>query len=278
MFSHAEVSHAKAIMETCGPTYLWATRFFPRHIRNSVYVLYGFVRLADDLVDTTAPHAQRLADITIFIDGWNARDTNSPYALTYSSMDTLCQHYDIPSEWVDAFLSAMVQDTQDTVYHTYADLEQYMYGSAAVIGLMMTKILGYTDPKALQYAQDLGYAMQLTNFLRDIREDRDIYGRIYLPQETLDEYGITCQDIENHTYPKNWNAAIELLAKKCDDMYANAKKGEPYLVRGRWVIRLANILYASYLTKIRHSGYRVYDSSYKLSVWHKLKYTFSSLF
>ncbi len=95
------------------------------------------------------------------------------------------ERYRIPVEEGEAFLKSMFMDKEKTVYETYPELEEYMYGSAAVIGLMVTRIVGYHSDEAFPYAAKLGYAFQLTNFFRDIREDSEELGRIYMPPDEL---------------------------------------------------------------------------------------------
>jgi phytoene synthase len=101
----------------------------------------------------------------------------------------LWHEHDIPFRWSEEFFDAMFQDTQVDHYASYEDLQKYMYGSAQVVGLMMCKILRI-PPEAYPYACALGEAMQLTNFLRDVREDRCEYKRMYMPRDLLHYYEI----------------------------------------------------------------------------------------
>jgi 15-cis-phytoene synthase len=91
----------------------------------------------------------------------------------------------------------MLMDCDLHRYQTYEQLDTYMYGSAAVIGLMMCEVMGDPDPRAIPYAHVLGDAMQMTNFLRDIREDFVELDRIYLPQQDLARYQLSHRDIED---------------------------------------------------------------------------------
>ena len=114
----------------------------------------------------------------------------SPHPILHITAQTW-RNYEIPFEYSTAFIDAMIQDTHVSRYETYADLERYMYGSAAAVGLMMGHVIGFSDPVALEHAKKLGYAMQLSNFLRDIEEDYFQRGRVYLPQDELAEYSLS---------------------------------------------------------------------------------------
>ena len=120
-------------------------------------------------------------DITIY---HNARCSNSRGALA------LLRERGIEPKTIASFMQSMKMDTHVSRYETYRDLEVYTYGSAAVVGLMMCRIAGVTDERATPHAEALGVAMQLSNFLRDMREDWR-RGRVYVPMEDLARFGYT---------------------------------------------------------------------------------------
>ena len=182
-----------------GRTYYLATRLLPAWKRRHVHALYGFTRYADEIVDRTEDlppgRARRPAATT-------GPAASSP-ACTASRSTTRCcpavlhtiAVFDLDRADFASFLRSMAMDLTVTSYPTYDDLLDYMEGSAAVIGTMMLPILGSSDPAAAREpARQLGFAFQLTNFIRDVAEDLD-RGRIYLPDEDLAKFGVTREDL-----------------------------------------------------------------------------------
>ena len=158
-------------------TYFNSSFFFPKSIRRDVYILYGFVRLADNYVDSVP---QDREGFYRFQNRYRLAFAGTPSGETV--IDTfvdLIHRRGFDPEWVDAFLFSMEQDLTKRNYDSLDETLRYIYGSAEVIGLFMAKILDL-DPESYQYAQYLGRAMQYINFIRDIHEDRSL-GRRYLP-------------------------------------------------------------------------------------------------
>jgi 15-cis-phytoene synthase len=172
----------------------------------------------------------------------------------------------------------MIADTYTTRYATYADLEGYMYGSAGVVGLMCSRVLGATSDAALEPAKSLGYAMQLTNFLRDIAEDIDTRGRIYLPQEDMKLFGITDDDIVAHRTGEAWNRLMRYEIKRAQDLFACMYDGIGHLpAYARYPVMLSAHLYAHYLVKIEQMDYNIYTSTpIRISRWERMKITYQT--
>ncbi|MHB1213059.1 MAG: phytoene/squalene synthase family protein, partial [Candidatus Nanopelagicales bacterium] len=171
-----------------GKTYYLATLLLPPAKRPYVHALYGFARYADEIVDdlSSALGQAEKAELLgawgrAFLDDVERGRSDDPIRIAV--VDTV-QRWQIPLEHFQAFLHSMTMDLTVTEYPTYADLHEYAYGSAAVIGLQMVPILEPTDPEAYPRATELGVAFQLANFIRDVGEDLD-RGRIYLPLDDL---------------------------------------------------------------------------------------------
>ena len=176
-----------------GKTYYLATLLLPPHKRPHVHALYGFARYADEFVDSlSAPDPEELlrwgGQFLVDLERGHS-DDEIGRALIHTA-----RTFDIPHAHFRDFLASMRMDITVTGYATYADLEHYMYGSAAVIGLEMVPILGPLTDEAYPRARALGEAFQLSNFIRDVGEDLR-RGRVYLPQEDLDRYGVTRADL-----------------------------------------------------------------------------------
>ncbi len=284
-------------VETCrrihheyGTSYYWATRLFPRDIREATHILYAFFRVPDEMVDTAtgAEHLRKQYQVAQMTEGlssleslrvwqaaWQASDRSGGGDPVLSAARELFQRCQIPEQYATDFLLAMQQDLTSSRYESYENLTRYMYGSAAVVGLMMTHVIGFTSQEALPYAEKLGYAMQLTNFLRDIREDFEERGRIYLPQDELKQFGLSEEDIKNHIVNERFKAWMKFQIARADALYEEANQGIKLLhPRGRRGVRAGSDLYRLILRKIEEQGYDIYRQRARTSMLEKIRTIF----
>jgi phytoene synthase len=244
-----------------GRTYYLATRLLPSARRPYVWALYGFARHADEIVDDPAPAispAQRAEQLArwsqLRLDELRAGASEDPIG---RAMADTVHTWDIPLEHVAAFLDSMRADLTVHQYGTFDDLLGYMYGSAAVIGLQMLPVLGPLTPDAVEPAMALGIAFQLTNFIRDVAEDLG-RGRLYLPLEDLDRFGVCRTDLEHGTFSPAAQDLIQFQIERARHWYDRARPGIDMLEpAGRECIRAAFVLYAGILDQIERVGYDV---------------------
>lgn len=206
----------QTIFRQASTTYYWSSKFFPKGVREDVFKLYSFVRVADDFVDA---QPQQRAKFKALRRAWNAARDDPHYASGIQTADPLIgrvvrnmvdvhKKYGFDSAWIEAFLDAMQADLDDQSYATLDDTLRYTYGSAEVIGLMMAKILNLS-PDAYEAAMLQGRAMQFINFIRDIHEDY-AFGRCYFPAEDLQRFGLA--DLSPQTARDNTVAFEQFIA------------------------------------------------------------------
>jgi 15-cis-phytoene synthase len=168
-------------------TYFYSSIFFPTSIRKDVFILYAFVRKADNYVDSIPQDINGFYDFKKrFYMSWEGHETGD---IVVDSFVFLAKERRFDKEWIDAFLYSMEMDITKKSYETMEETLTYIYGSAEVIGLMMARILGLVD-RSFEHARFLGRAMQYINFIRDIDEDISL-GRRYFPAEELETYGLS---------------------------------------------------------------------------------------
>ncbi|GAA0391084.1 phytoene/squalene synthase family protein [Micromonospora gifhornensis] len=249
-----------------GRTYYLATRLLPAWKRRHVHALYGFTRYADEIVDRTEalPSAERAALLDDwggrFVAGLHGEPVDDP--LLPAVLHTIAV-FDLDREDFASFLKSMAMDLTVTSYRTYDHLLDYMEGSAAVIGTMMLPILGSSNLLAAREpARQLGFAFQLTNFIRDVAEDLD-RGRTYLPDEDMAEFGVTrddllaCRAAGRATEPVR--ELIRYEVTRAQAHYAAAAAGVILLDAGsQSCIRTAYLLYGGILDEVAAQDYDVF--------------------
>lgn len=253
-----------------GKTFFLATRLLSPAQRPAVHALYGFARRADDIldeVDPTRTDEQRARELTVLSDDLAAglkgdKDTLDDPTLT--AVIHTAQHYDLGWDLFDAFLASMRMDLTVTDYPDRAALQQYMYGSAEVIGLQTLPILGTVVPReeAAPHAAALGTAFQLTNFLRDVDEDLR-RGRVYLPADELAAHRVDrdllswCQ-IHGTTEPRVRSALREQHAM-ARQVYDEARPGIAMLTpQSRPCVSAALTLYSQILEQIERMDFQIF--------------------
>lgn len=248
-------------------SYSLAMRLFPREIALSICALYAFARTADDLVDREVPDR----DALLFrIEEWKRAYRGKGTGLVLRAAADVFHRYDIPFELSLEFFHAMEMDTRISRYERYDDLVEYMEGSAGAIGMMIAYVVGFTDESAPRYARMLGHALQLTNFLRDVREDYELYGRIYLPLEDLERYALKQHDISRAVSTSAFKYLMHDQVARNRKLYREAREGIPLLhPRGRAAIGLAASLYENLLDEIERSDYDVFTKRVSVPVWKK---------
>ncbi|MEV7094645.1 phytoene/squalene synthase family protein [Amycolatopsis sp. NPDC051045] len=236
-----------------GRTFFLATRLLPARARAGAHTLYGFARMADELVDNPAPGSDPAAEldrVAAMVDVVFAGGTPDDPVLVALS-DTV-RRYGLPRDLFDAFLESMRRDLEPTEYATFTDLGEYMYGSAAVIGLQMLPVFGTVGPPAdaSPGAIALGEAFQLTNFLRDVGEDLD-RGRLYLPLEELAAFGVSRELLEQRRPDPRIRAALAYFVARTRAVYRRAEAGVALLrPESRPCVRAALTLYEGILDEI----------------------------
>lgn len=262
-----------------GKTYFLATRLLPLAKRPYVHALYGFARYADEIVDdlssTLTPEEKRN-----WLTTWSAgilkdiEKGKSSDAIGLALIDTI-NRWQIPHHYFEAFLHSMAMDLTITEYPTYEALSEYVYGSAAVIGLEMVHILGVTKPELLEEtligAKKLGIAFQLANFIRDIGEDLQ-RGRIYLPLDELQAFGIDKERLRSRRVDSDLKAAIAFQIHRVRELQREAEATIVNLTpQSHACIKAASELYCGIVDEVEKIDFEVFTKRAKTSTYRRLK-------
>jgi len=272
MVDSTQLAKSKGIHRRTGKTFYFATRVLPERVRRPTYVLYAFFRIADEIVDDPGDRtpAEQRADLErLRAEALGEREASDPVLAAFCEVR---ETYAIPNSEVNAFVDAMIADIETSRYETYADLEGYMRGSASAVGHMMTAIMGPEEPKiARSHAGALGEAFQLTNFVRDVREDIVERDRVYLPKTTLVEHGVTYDQLRRFEMDDSVAGVISTELHRAEDLYREGVAGIKYLPEDcQFAVVLASVLYADHHRLIRSRDLDVLSTTPELSTRRKL--------
>jgi phytoene synthase len=261
---------AERSIRTNSRTFFFATSLLPASKRSAIRALYAFCRASDDLIDV-----QRAGKAEI--EHWRAEVKLPPGKQTnpvlYSWAVTR-QMYPIDPVFEDELISGVASDLQPAIYPTWHELENYCYNVASTVGLLSIPIVGLrtgvTFEKAVPYAIKLGIALQLTNILRDVGEDAE-HGRVYLPQEDLDLFGLTRADILGRVQDERFMDLIKFEIERARQLYRQAIPGIALLSpSGQLAVGAAALLYRAILDEIEAICYRVHERRAHTSGGRKL--------
>ena len=271
----ASYLQCKKLNSQHGKTYYLATLLLPPAKRPFVHALYGFARYADEIVDDLASTLTDEEKATA-LKGWGSqaikdiKSGESSDPVGRALVDT-ARRFSIPIEYFEAFLNSMEMDLTVNEYATYDDLMEYVYGSAAVIGLQMVPVLGALSPEAYESAKTLGIAFQLANFIRDIGEDLE-RGRIYIPIEDLIHFGVSREDLHQKILTPKIIELIKFQIARVRELQKSAEPGIQMLEpSSRPCIEAASELYCGIVDEVEAIGYDVFNFRAKTSTWRRIK-------
>lgn len=271
----ASYEECKRLNALHGKTYYLATLLLPKAKRPFVHALYGFARYADEIVDDLASELS-IEEKSEALSNWgngvlaDLKKGTSEDHVGRALIDTV-KRFDIPHEHFEAFLHSMTMDLTVQEYETYEDLLEYVYGSAAVIGLEMVPILGPLHNDAFEAAKKLGIAFQLANFIRDVDEDLD-RGRVYLPIKELAQFGVTREMLEERVLTPEIIEVLKFQITRVRQLQAEAAPGIAMLeATSRPCIEAASTLYCGIVDEVEKIGYDIFNQRAKTSTARRIR-------
>ena len=262
----------------------------PRAKRDAICAVYAFMRHADDLSDDeTIALEDRRQRMAAWLDEWHRASEGEPTTdSVFIALADAQARFKIPSPLLDQLVEGVAMDLhrdklvsdavhplQYDTYKTFDDLYRYCYLVASVVGLVCIRIFGYSDPRAEKLAEETGIAFQLTNILRDVREDLE-RGRIYLPLEDLDRYSVSVPDLSElasskHHLTLNQRELLEMEAKRADHYYESGRALLPLIARdSRPALWVLVGIYHCLLKEIERRDYEVFARRIQVSTSRKL--------
>ncbi len=280
-------SVCKGITRTNAKNFYYAFMVLPRRKREALCAVYAFMRLCDDIADDPKLSLpERRQKLDAWLDALHRAQQGQPTddAILLALTDAQ-RRYAIPSGLLDELAHGTAMDLEDaesaaqgatashlTVqYKTFEELRLYCYRVASVVGLVCIHIFGYRDPAAESLAEQCGLAFQLTNIIRDVKEDASL-GRVYLPEEDLAKFNLSASELLAAPDPLRFRPVLALEADRAREFYASGHALIPYIAEDSqpalWVLVT---IYRRLLEKIAEKQYDVFTSKVALSTSEKLR-------
>lgn len=273
-------SVCRHIARSSAKNFYYGFMLLPARKRNALSAVYAFMRHADDLSDDpgmTPPERRLKLDefIETYHRSFETGRTDDPVFLALHDTQ---RRYQIPMELLDQLVAGtgmdVPEDTQQgnaAVYRSFDDLYNYCYHVASVVGLVCIRIFGYRDPAAEQYAEHLGIAFQLTNILRDVKEDAAM-ARVYLPQEDLQRFGVTPEELGSGTPLEKLRPLLAFEGARAREFYLAGDRLLPLIDEDSQPALWAMVeIYRGILDRIERKQFDVYSERVRLSLGDKLK-------
>ncbi len=267
------VQHSRALTQKSASNLAPAFILLPREKRDAMAALYAFCRAVDDIADEeAAPVDHRRNELAAWrADIRCACENGHPRFVLNQEFQPVIQKFKLPFVHFDELIQGCEIDLEKRRYETYDELERYCYHVASVVGLLSIEIFGYRNPACHEYARHLGKALQLTNILRDVKNDA-ARGRIYLPQDEMKAFGVSDDDILDSRYSERYHGLAANIAARARKFYRLAGETLPSEDRKAMVAaELMGSVYWRLLRKLEHGKFNVFGARpLKLSKPHKL--------
>jgi phytoene synthase len=271
------------IARTAAKNFYYGFMALPRRKRDALSAVYAFMRHADDLADDPSlPVRERRIKLNEWLDAYHrvvdGGQTDDPVFMALCHTQS---QYKISTELLDKLVAGTAMDLIYTgpfeigpehplvAYNTFAELYDYCYHVASVVGLVCIRIFGYREPFAEQLAEEVGVAFQLTNIIRDIKEDAAM-GRIYIPREDLEHFGLTAQDLVSAADPARIRPMLEMQANRAREFYKSSVKLLPLVDEdSQGALWTLVTIYHRLLDRIVARNYDVFGERVRLSTAEK---------
>jgi phytoene synthase len=274
-------SVCKGITRTAAKNFYYAFLVLPRRKREALCAVYAFMRRCDDITDDPSLSLpERRQKLETWLDALHrvqqGQPTDDPILLALTDAQ---RRYSIPAGLLDELAHGTAMDVEEAhaagslavQYQTFEDLRLYCYRVASVVGLVCIHVFGYRDPAAEPLAERCGLAFQLTNIIRDVKEDAGM-GRVYLPEEDLAKFNLTAPDLLGTPDPARFKPLLALEADRAREFYVSGDELIPYIAEDSqpalWVLIT---IYRRLLERIAEKQYDVFTAKVSLSTSEKLR-------
>lgn len=273
--------YSKQVIKQYAKSFYFSSQFLPKHKKLGAYAVYCFCRFADNIVDN--PRNRDKKEIEIELENlknevelaFKYGESEHP-ALT--ALAIVAKDFSMPVKYALELIDGVKMDLSILRYETFDDLYLFCYRVASTVGLMMTYILGFQKDATLEYAEKLGVAMQLTNILRDIKEDKE-NDRIYLPINELNQFKLSEFNVINENFNDDFRRMMIFNIDRAKKYYLEAEPGIRQLDKdARFAIYAASRIYSGILIKLADNDYNPFLERAFVPNSKKLRIVFNEFF
>ena len=262
--------HCQRIAKEHAKNFYYAFRTLPPRKRRAIYAAYAFCRHCDDVADEEMPldekrrlFAETRGRLAESLDG----RSDDP---VFAALAGATREFDIPAEYLEEIIQGIEMDLTWTRFQNFEELRNYCYRVASVVGLLCIEVFEYTDPNAKEHAIDLGLAMQLTNIMRDVKEDAE-RGRIYIPLDEIASFGYSEQQLMDGVVNDEFRNLMAFQAERARRYFESGRRLLPLLpAESRACPAVLHGVYSALLNRIVASRYDVFQRRIGLSKAEKL--------
>jgi len=265
---------AKYITKRSKSNFLYSTLFLPREKSEALQILYAFYRCSDDITDSADYTIEEKKALLSELEQnlISSIEYKNSQSIIFNRLAKVIKIFQIPVEHLVEFLKGMEMDLTQKYYETFNELIQYCYRVASTVGLTIVEVLGYKNPLVKKYAENLGIALQLTNILRDVKEDSE-NGRIYLPKEDLKRFGYTTDELKRNIYNERFCSLMRYECNRANEYFELAESLLPKEDRrSMFMARIIEKIYRSILNKIEKNNYNIFKTRARISKPRKFYY------
>ncbi len=265
--------HCHQVAKEQARNFYYAFITLPAKKRRAIYVAYAFCRLCDDIADEELPVQIKIEKLAETREGLKECYAGAPRGPVFVALRDAAQAFDIPQQYFEDVIQGVEMDLTWSRYRNFEELRSYCYKVASTVGLICIQVFGYDKSSARDYAIDLGLAMQLTNILRDVKEDAD-RGRIYIPFEDMERFGYAESDLLNGVINQPFQGLMSFQAARARSLFESGWRLLPLLpVRSRACPAVLGGIYSHLLDRLEAADFPVFDGRVTLSAREKLLVT-----
>ena len=263
-------SHCQRVTKENARNFYYTFRPMPAEKRQAMYAVYAYCRLCDDIADGELPIDEKYDGFAEVRRNLEASEPSGDDAPMYRALHDAAARYQIPYRHFEEILQGVEMDMVKSRFASFDELQDYCYMVASVVGLVCIRIFGYEDPKARAYAVDMGLAMQLTNILRDVKEDAE-RGRIYIPMDEMSRFDYTEGELERGALTDGFRSLMAYQAERARGYFESSRALFPLIsADARTCPRLMHATYSGILERIEQAGFDVFSQRIGLSTGAKL--------
>lgn len=268
-----DYEYCQRLTRDTAKNFYYAFITLPKRQRQAIYAGYAFCRICDDAADDPPLAEDKIRGLDRVGGELAQAVAGQADGPVFRALADTVATYGISWDAFSDILEGVRMDLTQTRYDTFEELRTYCYRVASIVGLVCIEVFGYTDPRAAEYAVDLGLGMQLTNILRDLREDAD-RGRIYLPQDEMERFGYTEADLLSGVVNDRFAELMRFQVARARDYFDRGRRLLPLLpVRSRACPAVLGGIYSRVLNRIEANGYDVFQQRISLSSNEKVLLT-----